>query len=62
MHGGFPSWGGFRRSEVRAVLGGRSLDQLPEMEDSDEDAWMYKLIDALSYADETRQDIVSLYL
>ena len=38
------------------------LEDLPAMDNSDEDSWLYELCDALLYAKNANKDIVSLYL
>ncbi|MFH1896737.1 MAG: hypothetical protein ABH886_00595 [Candidatus Desantisbacteria bacterium] len=59
---GYPSWGGLKKSEIKKVLGDTTLEDLPEMDDSDAEAWLYELVDYLTYASESNKDIITLYL
>jgi hypothetical protein len=61
-HSGFPSWGGLQKTEIDTLLEKVTLSDLPPMGDSDDDAWLYDLCDALFYAKDSGRDIVSLYL
>jgi hypothetical protein len=61
VHEDYPAWGGLRRSEVVEVLGKQALDELPEMDDTDEDEWLYELVEALRYSRQSGVDLVTLY-
>ncbi|MFH1896781.1 MAG: hypothetical protein ABH886_00830 [Candidatus Desantisbacteria bacterium] len=58
----YPSWGGLKKSELKEVLGDITVETLPDLDDSDAEAWLYELVDYLTYASESNKDIITLYL
>ena len=58
----FPFWGGLRKADVAALLGGRSPENLPPIGDPDYQAWLFRLCEVLSDAKDFGKDLVTLYL
>ena len=60
-HDGFPSWGGLKYREIKDIVSGRSISDLPDLEDSDLNAWLFELFDLLETAYENESYIVTVY-
>lgn len=61
VHEGYPAWGGLSRAEVAQVLSRHPLEELPEMEDSDQDEWLYGILEALQHSRQAGVDSITLY-
>ncbi len=61
IHGIYPSWGGLKKAEIQSLIAGRANHELPNVEDSDVEAWFYELEDCLRAAYEDGTDLVTVY-
>ena len=61
-HATYPSWGGLSKSEIAQVFNRVSMDDLPTLDDSDLDGWLYDFINGLEAVYEAKSDLVTLYL
>ena len=62
IHPIYPSWGGLSQADLAQAFKVVSLDNLPSLDDSDLDGWLYDFIDALETVHEAKSDLVTLYL
>ncbi len=60
-HPGYPTWGGLGQQECQTLWQGHSLDTLPELEDSDEEEWLYSIGEALTVANAHGTGLLTLY-
>ncbi|MDS4029444.1 MAG: hypothetical protein RKO66_05170 [Candidatus Contendobacter sp.] len=60
-HGTYPSWGGLKKTEIHLLIKSMANHNIPNVDDSDVEAWLYELCDCLHAAYEDGTDIVTVY-